>query len=316
MLGIDEEATADQIKKAFRALSLKYHPDKNPGEIEKFKSVSQAYEVLSNEELKFVYDFGGMAGLKKHDEKKKGQGMDPFAQFFGGGRQEETKGPNANVEFQVTLEQLYKDGQERARIARRVVCRGCDDDAIKTKPKDRCKLCGRCPNEVRMVHRQMGNGFIVQQQEQVTSKYRCKNEDKDLDLTIERGAAPDTQITFPFASEQKPGQVPGDVIVVLKQQKHSLFERKESHLHMTMKISLKEALLGFSKSITHLDGHVVPIAVAPGQVVKPFQVMVIQGEGMPVHEVPSQFGDLHVTFELVFPRTVTAEQREALEKIL
>jgi len=85
-----------------------------------------------------------------------------------------------------------------------------------------------------MVHRQMGNGFIVQQQEQVTSKYRCKNEDKDLEFTVERGAAPDTQITFPFASEQKPGQVPGDVNVILKQQKHHLFERKESHLHMTV----------------------------------------------------------------------------------
>jgi len=83
-----------------------------------------------------------------------------------------------------------------------------------------------------------------------------------------------------------------------------------------MKITLKEALTGFSKSITHLDGHVVPIVSPPGQVISPFQVMLLQGEGMPVHEVPSQFGDLHVTFEIIFPKTLNAEQRAALEKTL
>jgi DnaJ-class molecular chaperone len=318
VLGVDEDADSSEIKKAFRTLSLKYHPDKNPGQTDMFQKVSRAYEILSDEELKYVYDFNGMAGVKEHEERKKmgEQGQDPFSMFFGGGQQRQNKGPNAQVEVQVTLEQIYSGAKQTSRIARRVVCRGCADDNPKAKTKERCKKCpGRCPPEIRLVQRQHGN-MIFQQQEQVQSKHHCKNEDKDLMVTIEKGVADGAQITFPYASEQRPGQVPGDVMVVIKQKKHHLFERRDNHLHVTLKITLKEALTGFSKEIPHLDGHVVPIKVQPGNVVYPMQTMVLAGEGMPVHEVPSQFGDLHVTFEVVFPRTLTEEQRNKLKEIL
>jgi len=319
VLGLDEDADASEIKKAFRSMSLKYHPDKNPGESTKFQQVSRAYEILSDEELKYVYDFNGMAGVKEHEERKKqGEhgGHDPFAMFFGGGQQRQNKGPNAQVEIQMTLDQIYQGAKQSARIARRIVCRGCADDNPKAKTKDRCKKCPqRCPPEVRLVQRQHGN-MIFQQQEQVQSKHHCKNEDKDLEVTIEKGVADGAQITFPYASEQRPGQVPGDVIVVLKQKKHHLFERRENHLHVTLKVTLKEALTGFTKEIPHLDGHVVPIRVAPGHIVYPFQTMVLNGEGMPLHEVPSQFGDMHVTFEVVFPKSLTEEQRDKLKEIL
>jgi DnaJ-class molecular chaperone len=317
VLGLDEDADASEIKKAFRSLSMKYHPDKNPGETTKFQQVSRANEILSDEELKYVYDFNGMAGVKEHEERKKqGDQHDPFAMFFGGGQQRQNKGPNAQVEMQVSLEQLYQGGKQSARIARRIVCRGCAEDNPKAKTKDRCKKCPqRCPPEVRLVQRQHGN-MIFQQQEQVQSKHHCKNEDKDLEVTIEKGFADGAQITFPYASEQRPGQVPGDVVVLLKQKKHHLFDRRDNHLHVNLKVTLKEALTGFTKEIPHLDGHVVPIKVAPGNIIYPFQTMVINGEGMPLHEVPSQFGDLHVAFEVVFPRTLTEEQRAKLKEIL
>lgn len=318
VLGVDEDADASEIKKAFRTLSLKYHPDKNPGQEKLFQSVSRAYEILSDEELKYVYDFNGMAGVKEHEDRKKAgdQGHDPFAMFFGGGQQRQNKGPNAQVEMQVTLEQIYNGGKQTARITRRIVCRGCSDDNSKAKTKDRCKKCPqRCPPEVRLVQRQHGH-MIFQQQEQVQSKHHCKNEDKDLEVTLEKGVGDGAQITFPYASEQRPGQVPGDVIVVLKQKKHHLFERRDNHLHVTLKISLKEALTGFNKEVPHLDGRQIPIKVAPGNIIYPFQTMVITGEGMPVHEVPSQFGDLHVTFEVVFPRSLTEDQRNKLKELL
>jgi DnaJ-class molecular chaperone len=319
VLGLDEEASSQDIKKAFRALSLKYHPDKQPNELKRFQLISRAYEILSSEELKYVYDFSGMKGVKEHEDAKKQEsqgGMDPFAAFFGGGQRRANKGNNAQVEMAVTLEQLYKGGVERFRIARRIVCRGCADDDPKAKTKERCKTCQRCPPETRMVQRQMGNGFIVQQQEQVQSKHKCKNEDKDLEVTIEKGASDGTQVLFPYASEQRPGQVPGDVIVVLKQQRHPLFERRENQLHLTLKITLKEALTGFMKTIKHLDGHDVVIKSEAGQIVQPLSTKVIKEEGMPVHEVPSQFGDLHVTFEVVFPKTLTPEVREQLSQLL
>ncbi|KAH9254642.1 hypothetical protein BASA81_007399 [Batrachochytrium salamandrivorans] len=319
VLGIDEDATAVEIKKAFRTLSLKYHPDKNPGaSTDKFTQVSRANEILSDEELKYVYDFNGMAGVKEHEDMKKqgehGGGHDPFAQFFGHQQQRTNKGPSANVDIQITLEQMYTGATVTSRISRRIVCRGCADDNPKAKQKDRCRKCpGRCPPEIRLVQRQQGN-MIFQQQEQVQSKHHCKNEEKELEVTVEKGLKHDSQITFKHASEQKPGQVPGDVVVTLKQKKHHLFERRDNQLHVTIKITLKEALLGFTKELTHLDGHRVPVQVTG--VTYPFQVLVIKGEGMPVHEVSSQFGDLHVTFEILFPKTLTSDQQDQIRAIL
>lgn len=81
-----------------------------------------------------------------------------------------------------------------------------------------------------------------------------------------------------------------------------------------MKISLKEALTGFSKTITHLDEHEVEIE--RDGITKPFETVVYEGEGMPVHEVPSQFGDLHVTFEVLFPKSLSDEQLQALSEVL
>jgi DnaJ-class molecular chaperone len=211
---------------------------------------------------------------------------------------------------------LYTGAQQSAKIARRIVCRGCADDNPKAKTKDRCTRCpGRCPPEIRLVQRQHGN-MIFQQQEQVQSKHHCKNEDKLLEVTIEKGSPDGFQIPFPYASEQRPGQVPGDVVAILKQRKHHIFERKENNLHLTIRISLKESLTGFTRDIPHLDGHNVPIRVTPGTVIKPLQVMVIKGEGMPLHEVPSQFGDLHVTFEVVFPKSLSEDQRNKLIEVL
>jgi len=264
-----------------------------------------------------VYDFSGMAGVKQHeDAKKAGNQMDPFAAFFGGGQRQTNRGPDAQVEMPVTLDQLYKGGVERFKIARRVVCRGCADDDPKAKSKEKCRACQRCPPETRMVHRQMGNGFIVQQQEQVQSKHRCKNEDKELEVTVEKGANDGAQIKFPYASEQKPGQVPGDIIVVLKQQRHALFERRDSNLHMTMKISLKEALTGFVKRVAHLDGRQVAVRSEPGQIVSPGQTLVLKGEGMPQLEVSSLFGDLVITFEVVFPKALSEDARGELVNLL
>lgn len=87
-----------------------------------------------------------------------------------------------------------------------------------------------------MVQRQVGGGFIVQQQEEVPSKEKCKDEEKKLEVTIERGMESGTEIRFKYMSEQRPQQIPGDVILVLKQQRHARFERKGNHLHHTMKI--------------------------------------------------------------------------------
>ncbi len=321
--GDDDPSEAD-IKKAYRRLSMLYHPDKNPGEVDKFQKVSRAYEILSNDESKYLYDFGGMQAVKDNEAMKKngGGGMDPFQQFFGmGGGNRDNRGQSVQMEFHVSMEEIYSGAEKTAKFNRRVVCRGCSAEKGGAN-KPRCRECGRCPNEIRLVQRQMGPGFIVQNQEEVPSKEKCKQEEKQLHLIVERGAPDGTQLKFPYAAEQKPGQVPGDVIVIVRQRSHARFERRGANLHYKMQITLKEALTGFSKKIKHLDDHEVEISteslssVLTNGIVRPGQTVVIKEEGMPVHEVPSQFGDLHVTFDVVFPTNLSNEQKEKLTQIL
>ncbi|GBG23919.1 DnaJ family protein [Hondaea fermentalgiana] len=318
VLGLDEDATDKEIKSAYRKLSLKYHPDRNPDSEDaenKFREVSFAYEILSSEEKKMLFDQGGLA-LVKEAEGEEEHGGGPGGMFGGifGGMQRGNRGPDYQMRLKVTLDELYNGAEKETRINRRVVCARCNKKDLSAKAKERCASCGRCPNERRMVHRQMG-GFIVQQEEEVPSKEKCKNEQKMLTAHIERGMQEGQEIRFKYMSEQQPKKIPGDVVFVLIQQKHRLFEREGNDLHMTIKISLKEALTGFSRTFKHLDEHEVEID-REDKITKPFETIVIPDEGMPLHEVPSQFGNLRVTFEVMFPRSLTAEQMEEIKKIL
>ena len=322
VLGIDDEATDKQIKKAYRKLSVKYHPDKNRGNEEaknKFQEISKAYEILSDGDKKALFDAGGMELV---EEGSREQPQDPFAAFFGGGRQQQggkrrssKKGKDFNMEMEVDLEDMYNGGERSAQITRRVICRGCGKNG-KKRHMEKCKLCTtRCPNEVKMVQRQMAPGFVVQQQEEVPYTEKCKNEPKTLTATIEKGAPDQEQITFERASEQRPGFIPGDVIMVLKQKKHRRFERRGNDLYHRMTISLKDALTGFSTSIPHLDGHVVDIDTH-GSIIRYGEVRTYKDEGMPVHNFPSQFGNLLVEFIVDFPRQLTENQIQQLKSVL
>ena len=321
-LGVDDEATDRQIKRAYRKLSMKYHPDKNKGNaeaVEKFQTITKAYEILSDGDKKALYDAGGMELV---EEGSREQPQDPFAAFFGGGRRQQggkrrssKKGKDFQMTMDVSLEDMYNGGERSAQITRRVICRGCGANG-KKRHLDRCKACTtKCPNEVRMVQRQMAPGFVVQQQEEVPSTEKCKNEPKTLTATIERGVKDGERITFERASEQRPGFIPGDVIMVLKQRKHRLFERRGDDLYHKITISLKQALTGFKRTLKHLDGHKVEIDTF-GTVVHYGEVRKFPGEGMPVHNFPSQFGDLHVEFRVDFPRQLNEKQIEELQRVL
>lgn len=325
VLGVDEDSDSRDIKKAFRKLAILYHPDKCSGTVKvqvegemkdvdcvtMMNRVNTAYEVLGDEGKRILYDAGGMEMVKQGDENNQQGGMDPFAAFFGGGRRNSNKGQDAHMEFSVSLEDIYNGNEVKASFDRRVVCRGCKGDKGANKPK--CQSCGRCPDEVRMVQRQMGPGMIVQQEERVPSQDKCKVENTEIKVTVERGVAEGGELRFARMAEQSPGQVPGDVVLTLRQKRHQVFTREGNDLHITMVITLKEALLGFSKTITHLDGHEVEISKT--SVTRPFSVKKISGEGMPIHNFPSDFGDLHVKFEIKMPAAITNDQREAIERL-
>jgi DnaJ-class molecular chaperone len=363
LLGLDEDATEKQIKKAYHKLSMRYHPDKNQGETKEeaetmFKKVAKAYEILSNPEMKMIYDMGGMEGVKEYAKEEAGGGGGGgggmLDMFFGGGGggggsgRNSKKGPDAKVEVEVSLEDMYRGNDVSFSINRRVVCRGCSKKSDDPERQKKCEGCSRCPNEVRMKQVQVQPGMFAQQQEEVKSKEKCKDEDTELTLLVEKGTPSGHSQTFTMMSEQvrrmpsiafthaeassfsviaqpltshsrmhactkqKPGQIPGDVVVEMKQKKHPQFKREGNDLHITMEITLKDALLGFSTVVDHLDDH--EVVVTEKGVVSPGQVRKIKGEGMPVHNFPSDLGDLYVTYKVKMPKKISDEARALLEQ--
>merc|ERR1712216_883398 len=176
--------------------------------------------------------------------------------------------------------------------------------------KEFCKTCNRCPNEVRTVNRPLGPGFVVQQQEEIKSNEKCKTEATTLHMNIEKGMKDGDSTTFEMMGEQRPKQIPGDVIFKLKLQKHKVFTRRGNDLTIKDKISLRQALLGFEKTIKHLDGHGVKIRREG--VTMPGAVMKVAEEGMPKKDDSSSYGDLFIEFSVQFPDTLSSAQQEAI----
>lgn len=191
--------------------------------------VHNGLQVLSDTEKRQIYDLEGVEGLERH-EKGGNQPASPFDMFFGGGGGGRRKGPDAQVEIEVTLEELYNGGQRQARISRNIICPKCRGTGAKDGQTTKCNACqGR---GVRMVQQQMAPGFVVQMQETCPEcngkgqiyKSKCPHcqgkkvvmEEKTLTATIEKGMPSNGEIRFERESEQQPGITPGDVIFKLK----------------------------------------------------------------------------------------------------
>lgn len=170
-------------------------------------------------------------------------------------------------------------------------CPECNGEGEIINEKDRCKVC---------------NGKKV-----------C-NETKILEVHIDEGMKENQKIFFRGEADQQPGVEPGDVIIVLQQKPHDKFQRIGDDLQMTHTVMLTEALCGFSFVVHHLDGRDLLIKHNPGQVVKPGDLKVVSGEGMPQYKNPFEKGNLYVKFEIQFPDNnfATEEQMKMLERFL
>ncbi|KAJ8574508.1 hypothetical protein ON010_g4701 [Phytophthora cinnamomi] len=232
------------------------------------------------------------------------------------------------MDMAVTLEELYNGAQKQAQFSRNVICRKCRGTGAKGGKTTTCKTCGGSGHV--LVEQKMGPGFTVQMQQPCpkcggkgkTFKHACPfchgnkvvKEDKVLTADIERGMPSSHQIVFERESEQRPGMVPGDVIFRLHQVPHNRFRRAGDDLHYDLDISLEEALLGYKKPMKHLDDRTVVLTNA--KVTTPFEVRTVEGEGMPVHNYPSQHGNLHVHHEIRFPKKLSVEQKELVKELL
>lgn len=319
LLGVSPKASPEEIKKAYRKLALKYHPDKNPNEGEKFKHISQAYDVLSDPKKRDLYDQGGEQAIKEGGMNGGSNPMDIFNMFFGGGgrMQRERKGKNVVHQLSVTLDEMYNGSTRKLGLQKNVICEKCEGYGGKKGTLEKCSTCkGR---GVQIKVQQIGPGMIQQTQsmcsdcqgqgEKFSSKDRCKNcnghkverKKKILEVHIDKGMRDGQKITFHGEGDQEPGLEPGDVIIVLDQKEHPVFKRQEDNLRTNVNLKLVEALCGFKKTIQTLDNRTLIISTQPGEVIKPNDIKSIQNEGMPIYKEPYEKGQLIVQFQVEFP---------------
>lgn len=338
LLGVEKNASDDDLKKAYRRLAMRYHPDKcsEDGAAEKFQEIQAAYEVLSNSEKRQVYDKYGEEGIKEGMDGSRGGGMPggfPFSSFFGGafgGGGRETgvrRGEDAMHSLSVSLEDLYNGKTSRLSMSKNVICAPC-----KGKGGEGVRTCTGCGgNGIRVVNRSMG---FMQMQQQISCpdcsgegemiKSRCTvcrgnktvRETKTLEVHIEKGMVHGQKITFEGEGDQTPGILPGSVIIVLQQKEHTRFKREGENLHVTHFINLVEALCGFQFVFNHLDQRKLLIQQTPGQVIKPGDIKSVANEGFPNWKRPFDKGYLFIKFDVQFPDSLPPRVLQNLEVLL
>ncbi|RMX90961.1 hypothetical protein D0868_14270 [Hortaea werneckii] len=337
-LGVSPDATEQQLKTAYRKGALKWHPDKNQHSEEaedKFKEISEAYEVLSQSDKRQLYDQYGKEGLEGGGGMGGGMAAeDLFAQFFGGGGgpfggmfgggmgggMRDTgpkKARTIHHVHKVTLEDIYRGKVSKLALQKSVICPKCEGRGGK---EGAVKTCQGCNGQGMKTMRQMGpmiqrfqtvcpdcNG----EGESVRDKDKCKQcnakktiiERKVLHVHVDKGVQSGTKLSFRGEGDQIPGAQPGDVEFEIEQKAHPRFQRKGDDLFYHAEIDLLTALAGGAIYIEHLDERWLTVEIMPGETISPGEVKVIRGQGMPSYR-HHDYGNLYIQFDVKFPEKI------------
>ena len=318
-LGINNSADAAEIKKAFRKLALKEHPDKG-GDSEKFKKIQAAYEVLSDPEKKECYDKFGLEGLEEADNGFGGNQADIFDLFFNrrgdrNARNHERKAKDSTHKLNVTLEELYNGKTSKLAITRDKII----GDSVS------CKECNGKGVQIHM--RQIGPGMI-QQIQTTCSKcngqavfYQSQKEKVIIDINIEKGSKNGQQIRITGMGNDIPNGQAGDLVFILYERSHPKFKRKGNDLMIEKDIALVDALCGLEFKIKSLDDRMLKFSLPSNKIIRPGKgaVMSVENEGMPIPNTGGLCkGNLYIVFSIIFPENnwSSAENKAKLRDIL
>lgn len=340
ILGISKSADASEIKKAYRKKALQYHPDKNPGDKEaeaKFKEAAEAYEVLSDPDKKARYDqfghsafegaggFGG-GGMNMEDIFSHfgdifgghfGGGFSGFG-GFGGGGQRRVKGSNLRIRVKLSLEDIANGVEKKVKVRRKVqapgttykTCSTCNGSGQMTKitntilgrmqTSTTCSSCG-------------GSGQIIDKRPSDADAQGLKISEETVSIKIPAGVVDGMQLKVTGKGNEAPGNgIPGDLLVIIEEEKHPKLQREGENLHYDLYISIAEAALGASKEIDTVSGK-VRIKIEPG--VQSGKILRLRGKGIPSINGYGK-GDLLVHINVWTPKKLSKDQKEFFEKML
>ena len=338
-LGVSKDASQDEIKRAYRKMSKKYHPDinKEPGAEEKYKEVQEAYETLSDDQKRAAYDqygpdgangFGGQGGFGGFDGGAGFGGFeDIFSSFFGGGA---TRSPNAprqgdDLQYRVNLsfEEAIFGAEKEVHYNREATCKTCSGSGA--KPGTSPVTCGRCHGQgvinvdtqtpLGMMRRQVtcdvchGTGQEIKEPCQTCHGTGHEKQSHKVSVKIPAGVETGQQIRLAGQGEAGFNGGPyGDLFVIINVNPSDKFTRDGSTIYYTLNISFVQAALGDTVEVPTVHGNVEMTIPAGTQTGKTFR---LKGKGAPRLRGGSQ-GDQHVTVKIVTPTKLNDAQKEAL----
>ena len=344
VLGVDKNASPDELKKAYRKLALKYHPDRNPGDKEaeeKFKEAAEAYDVLSNPDKKARYDQFGMAGMDGQYAQGGMNMNDIFSQFgdlfgdlFGGGfsgfrsggqSRRVMRGSNLRIKVKLTLEEIDRGCEKKIKVSKYVPCKSCGGSGAVNNEFETCQHChgtGVVTEVRRTILGQMqtqsacphcgGEGRIIKNKCHDCHGEGIVKSDEIITINIPAGVQDGMQLAMQGQGNAAPhGGIPGDLIVLVEEQPHELFERQDANLYYNAFITFSDAALGASVEIPTLGGK-VKIKIDPGT--PSGRVVRLRGKGLPVVNGYGR-GDLLVSLNVWVPKNLTKEEKKSLEEL-
>jgi len=344
VLGVSRDASLDDIKRAYRKLALKYHPDRNPGDKaaeERFKECAEAYEVLSDPEKRRLYDAYGEEGLSARGVHHGFRGFDDifsaFSDIFGdlgfgfgsrraGGRVR--RGRDLRHEISVTLAEIAKGTTRKIKLRKPAPCPECGGSGA-ASPED-IRTCPTCRGRgaVMRMFRQgfttiqsttacpdcRGAGRTVERLCPVCDGRGTTRVERVVEIQIPPGVEDGQQIRVEGAGEEIVDGAPGDLYIVLREEEHPLYERRGADLFAPLRADLLTAVEGGMVELDGPDGR--PIRVRLEEGVQSGAVKVLKGRGLPVLGRPGLRGNLYLQVWVRTPTGLTPEQREALRSAL
>jgi len=299
-LGITEEATQEEIKKAFRELAKKWHPDRNPDNKkqaeEKFKEVSEAYDTLSNENKKAQYDhrrkFGDMPdgfNFGNYADDVDLSGFFPNAHFSNFRRRNQRlRGPDMRMLVDLTLREVVNGCSKVITFTRPVKCKNCDGTGLKGEPK----TCSKCNRHGVVITEQVGHGVVFRTQTMCPHCYgsgydissRCKKcsdglveKEESIEVKVPAGITDQEMIRIQGKGGESIHES-GDLYIIIRTKPDARFTRKENDLESDLKLSLKKALSGAEVSFEDINEKTILVKIPRG--CQPDTVLVLQNQGI------------------------------------